>query len=353
MSSPLVRCAKWAGMLLALPLVLVGTALSTGAQAGDLVVASWGDPMYAGWRKSLIPKFEEKFNAKVIWTEGFSSQTLGKLKAQEKKPEIDVALFDDGPFYQAVTLGLCQKVDYSKIPNVKDLFPSARVEGEMGVNFGIVGVGLWYNTEVFERKGWAAPTSWLDVFDPKFKKRISGHTIANGNGVATLLAINDILGGTLPTDMEPGFKKLKEYAEIVVTFDQFGETPTLIQQGTTVMGIWSNDRIWNLSRIGGIPIQLVYPKEGFYGWREAACIPKGRPAESVELAHIFLDMLLSKEEQENTAKYNGFIPLHPDVKGYGTEEEVRNVKWIPWATVNPYRAQWTERWAKEVERKKQ
>ena len=64
-------------------------------------------------------------------------------------------------------------------------------------------------------------------------------------------------------------------------------------------------------------------------------------------------MLLSKEEQENTAKYNGFIPLHPEVTGYGTQEEIENVKWIPWDVINPYRAEWNERWAEEVERKKQ
>ena len=353
MSIPLGRNGTWAGTLLILPLLLAGNALSTGVQAAELVVASWGDPMHAGWRKSLIPKFEERTGAEVIWTEGFSSQTLGKLKAQAAKPEIDVALFDDGPFYQAVQLGLCQEIDFSKIPNVDKLYPAARDAAPHGVLFGVVGVGLWYNTDIFKAKGWAPPTSWMDVFDPKFNKRISGHTIANGNGFATLLAFNDILGGSTPDNMDPAFEKLKEYAKVVVTFDQFGETPTLIQQESTVMGVWSNDRIWNLSRIGGMPIELVFPKEGFYGWREAACIPKGRPAESVELAHIFLDMLLSKEEQENTAKYNGFIPLHPDVKGYGTEEEIRNVKWIPWATVNPYRAEWTERWAKEVERKKQ
>ena len=29
--------------------------------------------------------------------------------------------------------------------------------------------GLAYNAKMFKEKGWAAPTSWMDLADPKFK----------------------------------------------------------------------------------------------------------------------------------------------------------------------------------------
>ena len=32
--------------------------------------------------------------------------------------------------------------------------------------------GLGYNTRLFKEKGWAAPTSWMDLADPKFKGKV-------------------------------------------------------------------------------------------------------------------------------------------------------------------------------------
>ena len=39
-------------------LVLVGWAGLATTQTRELVVAAWGDPYEAGWRKSLVPAFE-------------------------------------------------------------------------------------------------------------------------------------------------------------------------------------------------------------------------------------------------------------------------------------------------------
>ena len=67
------------------------------AFAKDLVIAAWGDPIEAGWRRSLIPEFEKKHGVKVVWVQGFSSQTLAKIKAQQANPQIDLVMMDDGP----------------------------------------------------------------------------------------------------------------------------------------------------------------------------------------------------------------------------------------------------------------
>jgi putative spermidine/putrescine transport system substrate-binding protein len=86
---------------------------------------------------------------------------------------------------------------------------------------------------------------------------------------------------------------------------------------------------------------------------------KGRPRERQELAHKFIDMLLSKEEQENSARYVGLGPmskkaeLPADVAStvlYGAENVQR--LFVPdWKVVNANRPAWTERWNKEIERR--
>jgi putative spermidine/putrescine transport system substrate-binding protein len=338
--------------LFAAPLVLAAAASPAHAQAKELVIAAWGDPYKAVWYKSIVPNFEKATGAKIVWSDGFSSQTLAKLKAQKDKPEIDVALFDDGPYFQAVELGLCQKVDFSKLPNAKDLIPAAKDAGPQGILWGAAATGIYYHAPTFKEKGWAPPSSWNDLFRPEFKGKTSVHNIKNSNGLFLLMSMNDIAGGKRPANMDPGFAKMKELADRVLTFDQYGETPTLIQQGLAVIGVWSSDRARNLMAVGQVPINFVLPKEGAYAFRESACIPEGRPKDRWDIAHTFINMMLSKEQQEVNAKEAGFIPFHTGVKGFGTPEEIARIQYPNWdKEINPYRAAWTERWNKEVERK--
>ncbi len=342
-------------MLMAGLAVLLGMVSLAAAQTKELVVAAWGDPYEAGWRKSLIPKFEKQYNVKIVWVPGFSSQTLAKLRAQKDNPQIDIAMMDDGPHRLAAQLGLVEKLDRAKLANAKDLFNIALEPEDYGVGFGVTGTGVYYNTQIFKEKGWALPTSWLDLLRPEFKGHVTIHNIANTNGLNVLLALTKIAGGS-ETNMDPGFAKLKELVPSVVTFDKFGETPTLIQQGVAYIGTWGIDRVVNLAATG-VPVKFAFPKEGVWGWKEIITVVKGRP--NVDLAYKFIDLMLSGEEQENTAKFIGLGPLNRKAKLdaetaqhviYGGEY-IDRVTIPDWNVVNAKRAEWTERWNKEIERR--
>ena len=122
MKTTITKSLTWISRSLLSAVFLVGFFGFATAHAKDFVIASWGDPYKACWAKSIIPAFEKKHGVEIVYTEGFSSKTLGKLRAQKAKPEIDIAMFDDGPFYQAVQLGLIDELDFSKIPNAGDLY---------------------------------------------------------------------------------------------------------------------------------------------------------------------------------------------------------------------------------------
>lgn len=347
---------KRIGLLVLALALLAGTRAPVAeAQTREFVVAAWGDPYEAGWRKALVPRFEKENDVKVVWVQGFSSQTLAKLRAQKGNPQIDVAMLDDGPHRQAAALGLVEKIDRSKLSNAKDLYEVAFEPGDFGIGFAIAAYGLYYNTKAFADNGWAPPTSWLDLFRPELKGRVSVHNIANANGLYLLLALNKIAGGT-DEDVERGFAKVKELVPNVVTFDKFGETPTLIQQGQAVIGTWNLDRVVNLANTG-VPVKFVQPKEGTWGHKEVVTIVKGRP--NVDLAYKWVDLMLDAEEQANTAKYVGLSPISKNARLdpqtaatvlYGPDQIEKLV--IPnWEIVNARRAAWTERWNKEIERR--
>jgi putative spermidine/putrescine transport system substrate-binding protein len=319
------------------------------------VVAAWGDPYKAAWDKSLIPAFEKKYGVTVTWVPGFSTATLAKLQAEKDSPQIDIAMMDDGPSAQAAAIGLVERTDRSKLSNARDIEQVAFAPGGgYGVGFGLDAIILYYNTKTFADNKWTPPTSWLDLYRPEFKGKISVHSVGSEPGLFLLLFLNRIAGGT-ETNMDPGFKKMKELAPNVLTFDNFGQTPTLIQQGATAIGTWGVTRVGNLAATG-VPVQFVYPKEGAGGYQEVISIVKGRPADSVDLAYKFMDMMLSKDEQENNAKWLGLGPVNrratltADVtKRVVTTDMIKRL-WFPdlhWIDAN--RAAWIERWNKEIE----
>lgn len=342
-------------LLVAGALLVAAWARPAETQARDFVVAAWGDPYEAGWRKSLVPRFEKENDVRVVWVQGFSSQTVAKLRAQKDNPQIDVAMLDDGPHRQAAALGLVEKIDRSRLSNVKDVYPLAFEPGDFGIGFAVAAYGLYYNTKAFAESGWAPPGSWLDLFRPELKGRVSVHNIGNANGLYLLLALNKIAGGT-DANVDRGFEKLKTLVPHVVTFDKFGETPTLIQQGQSVIGTWNLDRVVNLASTG-VPVKFVQPKEGTWGHKEVVTIVKGRP--NTDLAYRWVDLMLSAEEQANTAKYIGLGPVNRNAKL--DPETASNVLYGPqaieklvipdWEVVNANRSAWTERWNKEIERR--
>ncbi len=325
------------------------------AQTRELVVAAWGDPYEAGWRKSLIPTFEKMYNVTIVWVPGYAAQTAAKLQAQRANPEIDVALLDAGPHKPLVALGIIEKIDRSKLSNAKYLHAFAFEPGDMGIGFSVDGTGMYYNKKAFADNKWMPPSSWLDLYKPEYKGKVNAHHISNGNGMCLLLALNRVAGGD-ETNLDRGFAKMKELAPSVVTFDKGGETPTLTQQGVVVVGAWSIGRAANLAS-SGVPIEFVYPKEGVCGYKQVATIIKGRPNQ--DLAYKFIDLLLSREQQEDTARYVGFGPLNRDAKLdaetarrviYGAD--FSKLVWEPnWDLVNNNRSAWAERWNKEIEQR--
>jgi len=324
-----------------------------GAQTREFVIATWGDPYEAGWRKSLIPEFEKQNNAKVVWVPGVSTANVAKLRAQKDNPQIDFAMMDEGPHRQAALAGLVEKIDRSKLSNVKELYDIAYLPDDLGIAFGVSASGLWYLPKKFAENKWAPPTSWNDLFRPELKGKIIVHSIANANGMGALLAFNKMAGGT-EENVDKGFAKLKELVPAIITFDRFGETPTLIQQGVAVMGTWSVERTAALADTG-VDVKFVYPKEGALALKIVATIVKGRPNQ--DLGYKFLNLLLSEQQQENNAGFVGIGPVNRTAKlppvvaarvTYG-DEAISHLYSANWDVIAEKRAEWTERWNKELE----
>ena len=129
----------------ALALAAAFSSATAFAQA-KLTVAAYGGSFEDMMRKEIMPAFEKKTGAKLEYVAGNSTDNIARMQAQRGNQEIDVAIVDDGPMYQAVALGLCGEL---KGVNFAELYPVADMKTGKSVTIGVVATGLMYNTKYF------------------------------------------------------------------------------------------------------------------------------------------------------------------------------------------------------------
>jgi putative spermidine/putrescine transport system substrate-binding protein len=341
----LPRRAALAVPMLALPWLGAGRAQ---AQGSDFIVAANGDPYEAMWRRSQVPDFEAATGRRVVWSPGLSAQIMARLISQRARPQVDVALVDEGPFVQGLDLGVWESFAPGELGDTSDIVASA-LEYPQGAAYGFSAVGLYYNAEIFAANGWAPPTSWMDLLRPELERKITLMGLNNSAGVNSLVALNSVAGGTTPGNMDPGFALARRMARHALAIDTAGETPQLIQQRTAVAGAWIQQRVIGLAETG-IPIRFVAPREGVWGHRLMAAVVKGRPPENVAAGKRYIAQMLTQKQQTASLSLNP-LPVNRTVASDKVEPGLGARVNIPdQRAIQRQRAAWVERWAKEVER---
>ncbi|WP_431856079.1 ABC transporter substrate-binding protein [Azospirillum sp.] len=324
------------------------------AQQKTLYVAAYGGSFEQTMRKDVIPAFEQKHGVKVEYVAGNSTDNLAKLQAQKGNQQIDVVILDDGPMYQAVALGFCG--DLAKAPVYDDLYDLAKIPSNKAVNFGAVGTGIVYNKKVFDENGWPAPTSWKDIEDPKFKKKLVVPPINNSYGLHALVMMARLNGGG-EKNIEPGFKEFRDKVNpnVLVYEPSPGKMTELFQSGQALVAVWGSGRAKALADTG-FPAAFTYPKEGGVVLASAAC-PIAGTAKAAE-AQAFVQHMLAPEVQTALATGAGFGPVNKTVKlapeqqvglPYGPEQ-MGKLLVVDWDTINANREAWNKRWTREIER---
>ena len=338
---------------IALAFGAVTAAATVSAEPTTLYVGSYGGSTEKVFKEKLIPAFEVKNNARIVYVSGNSTDTLAKLQAQKDKQELNVVLLDDGPMYQAVQFGFCDKL--GNAPVLNDLYPVARMTNS-AVGIGIVATGIAYNTEAFKKANLPPPDSWESLTDKRFKQKLAIPPINNTYGLQTLLMFAKLRNGG-DKNIDPGFTAMtRDVGPNVLAWEPSpGKMTELFQNNDIMLAVWGSGRVQAL-RDTGFPIQFVIPKEGAPALLTAAC-PVVKNA-ALALSQAFVQYLLTPEVQAILADTQGWGPantktrLEPAVAAkvpYG-KEQIDKLLPTDWPVVNEKRAEWTNRWNRTVER---
>ncbi len=340
-----------------IPLILTAMTVGTPALAQEtLFLAGYGGSFQKMMEEKILPSFEAEHKVKVTYVAGRSSETVAKLQAQKGNQEINVAIVDDGPMFQAIEFGFCDTlVDAPVYSNVYDLAGPNSFNGK-ATGIGLIATGITYNKEAFEKNDWDAPKSWNDLVDPKFEQRVSSSPIGGTYGLHMLVKFAQLNGGG-ENNIEPGFDLVrKKLVPNVLSWSSSNDQlAQMFQNGEIDIAVWGSGRAVALKNTG-FPVEFVYPEEGAVSLRSAVC-PVANNSDP-ELSQALIQYLVSPDVQAQIAEGAGFGPVNKETMltndvatsvPYG-QETVDKMTSVDWTVVNERRADWTNEWNRTVER---
>ncbi|MET1116771.1 MAG: extracellular solute-binding protein [Comamonas sp.] len=338
-------------------LALVATlAASTGhAQQKTLYIGMNGGNQERVFTQSVFGPFEKENNVKVVVVPGGSGDLLAKVQASKAKPQMHVMLLDDGVMYRAISMGLCERMKPN--PYLQDLPATARIKGDMAVGMIMSMTGLAYNTKIFSEKGWAPPTSWKDLADPKYKGKVVVQSIsASTFGLHAFLMINRLNGGD-EKNVEPGFKAWPKTVgpNIIEYIPNSAKVAEMAQAGEVALFPYTPGQT-ALLKSRGIPVEYAQPKEGSVLLMAAECVIANNS--EPELSQKLAAYLISPEAQAAALKAGSFPPSNrkTPAEGDAAKEKARIEGYasssvvLDWDVVNEQRPLWNTRWNRTIER---
>jgi len=112
-----------------------------------LHVQFWAGPEGQAIRSGVVDPFVQKTGAKLVVTEGWTSVSIAKIRAEKANPSTSVYLMDDIGVITTGREGLLEPLELSRLSNVADIYPKFFIEGK-GIGFFTYVVAIAYNTNL-------------------------------------------------------------------------------------------------------------------------------------------------------------------------------------------------------------
>jgi putative spermidine/putrescine transport system substrate-binding protein len=293
-------------LMCSLTLVFAANAAEMPYKGQTLTISMWGYNMDL-IEKNVLKPFEKKHGVRIVTETGNNSARFTKMVARKNKPLVDVALFAGAYAYKAVQEGVVKPYDPGKLKNLGSIMEPAKdpLGGRYAIGYTIQHLGLCY------RKDKVKPLkSWKDLSNKDLKGFLSIPRLTTTYGPTIIYMLSKAWAGSYDaTDV--GWAKLEEISEGIVTaYARSSELQTLLQQEEVYAAPYASFAWGNISAIG-LPIVSVIPTEGLVG--SFSMVSIGAGTKNDDLAHLYVDHLLSYEVQLAEAMDLVDAPVHKDV----------------------------------------
>ncbi|EKO3556030.1 extracellular solute-binding protein [Vibrio metschnikovii] len=319
---------KWATLLAGSACALSLLSNSAIAQDKELVFMNWGPYI----NSNILEQFTRETGIKVIYSTYESNETLyARLKTHNQGYDLIV------PSTYFVSKmrdeGMIQKIDKSKLSNFSNLDANYLNKpydpnNDYSIPHVVAITGLAVNTDMYDPNDFQ---SWGDLWKPELARQLM---LMDDTREVFHIALRKLGYSGNTTDdkqIDEAYAELRKLMPNVLVFNSDNPAAPYLA-GEVGLGM-----LWNGSAAAaqneGLPIKLIFPKEGGIGWVDNFAIASG--AKNVDAAHKMIDFLLRPEiaEQisrdtgyltgvaESNAKFKDIAPLFP------SQEDLDRVEW--------------------------
>jgi putative spermidine/putrescine transport system substrate-binding protein len=254
--------------LAALSAALFALAAGPALAQDKLVVSIWGGNWRDGANEAIASVFTKATGMPVEFITGGTLDRLTKAKVNKDHPESDITITTSHVAYLYLADGLFEKLDMSKIPNAKDLFPVA-IRSPYHI-----GLYSYVYTPAFRTDLMPAGydiKSWRDLWAPEMKGKLGLPDFDPSH----IIVVAALLSGGSAENWKVGIPMLEKLKPNIKTFYQSDATSQdLMKSGETpVQVLLSINAFHQMSQ--KIPIKITIPKEGAVVGIDAIGINKG------------------------------------------------------------------------------
>ncbi len=272
------------------------------AESSQVVVGTWGGD-YGQLLSDLIDKpILAPKGVEVLQDVANADPRKTKLLAerQSRRGSMDVACLSDSDHYIVASTNAFEAVDAAKVARLDKVFPELRTDTAIPHIYSAQ--VILYNQNLVK----APPTSWAELWDPKWRGRIGlADILYLANTTAAALA-----GGGGVSNYDPAEQKLMELRSLDVKIYPSNEAlaAALKSEEVWLTVMWlARGFMWKKA---GIPLSHVVPKEGAVSIVFEASVP--RNARNKDGGFAYLNAMLDARAQAAFADKMGYVPTVSD-----------------------------------------
>lgn len=225
--------------------------------------------------QDIIDCFELVYGVKVN-VDNYSSAEEMYAKLINGATLYDVTQPTDSFFQPVIQNGLAEKLDKSRLVNLKNIAPQylnhpADPQNDYIVPYEAWSTGILYNPETVKN----APTAWVDLWNPEYADRMVFINEQRSIIGFTLVVEGQDFNTTDPKVLESIKPKLQELVKGVKLFDSDNPKGAMIAGDADLGVLWSGEAM--LAKREKPSLQYVFPKEGTIIGQDGYIIVKDAP----------------------------------------------------------------------------
>ncbi len=325
--------------------VIALSASAGGAAAQETFTISWwgfnGDKLQA----NIIEPFQEICGCEVVFETGNNADRLGKLTARGGEG-VDVIYLTDSFSQIGIESGMFQPIDRAKIPNIDKLYDIAQApQGDYGPAYTVGRVGIVYDSEDV-----APITRWSDLWREDLAGAVSLPGITTTAGPMVVVQAGGHAGVDAYENSDDAFAAVGQLEpNVVKNYNTGSEMVNLLSTDEVDVSIAQDFTLASLQE--AVPtITWAALEDGDIATLNTVNIPVG--AENVDLAHQFIDFILSTEIQQINAEEGVDAPVNTEVAltdeqaarwTYG-QDEISSLNRMDYERMNAAKSDWIDRW---------